>query len=156
MRAELGEMRSQVCRTLNRDLHADIELASLEQQLDEAYRRTARSLPSNNAVRIECQAGRETLVLSPLDKLDEPQSLVNLRRRSSLLLPRVDLPEILLEIHAQTCFLEEFTHISEGNARAEGLPLSVSAALIAEACNIGPEPLVRRDVPALTQGPFWR
>ncbi|MBZ5653277.1 MAG: Tn3 family transposase [Acidobacteriia bacterium] len=29
---------------------------------------------------------------------------------------------------------------------------SVSAALIAEACNIGPEPLVRRDVPALTQG----
>ena len=66
--------------------------------------------------------------------------------------PCVDLPEILLETHAQIGFLDEFTHVSEGGARAEGLPLSISAALIAEACNIGLEPLVRHDIPALTPG----
>jgi hypothetical protein len=76
--------------------------------------------------------------------------LLDLRRRTNLLLPHVDLPEILLEIHAHTGFLDEFTHISEGNARADDLALSISAVLIAEACNIGPEPLVRRDIPALT------
>jgi len=143
-------LRAQVCRTLNRDLHADPELASLEQQLDEAYRRTTQNLPANKAVHIEEQAGRHTLVLSPLDKLAEPQNLLDLRRRTNLLLPRVDLPEILLEIHAHTSFLDEFTHISEGNARADDLALSISAVLIAEACNIGSEPLVRRDIPALT------
>ena len=66
--------------------------------------------------------------------------------------PCVDLPEILLETHAQIGFLDEFTHVSEGGARAEGLPLSISVALIAEACNIGLEPLVRHDIPALTPG----
>lgn len=36
------------------------------------------------------------------------------------------------------------------------LPTSICAVLIAEACNIGLEPLVRSDVPALTRGRlFW-
>jgi TnpA family transposase len=62
----------------------------------------------------------------------------------------VDLPEALLEIHARTGFADEFTHISEAAARVSDLPVSLCAVLMAEACNIGLGPLVRRDVPALT------
>ena len=41
--------------------------------------------------------------------------------------------------------------MSEGNARADELPLSVCAVLIAEACNIGLPPLIHPDIPALTR-----
>jgi TnpA family transposase len=67
-------------------------------------------------------------------------------------LPRVDLTEVLLEIQAWTNFTSEFRHISEGDARVADLDLSLCAVLLAEACNIGLEPLVRPEVPALTRG----
>lgn len=58
----------------------------------------------------------------------------------------------LLEIHAKTGFTNEFTHISEANARVTDLPISLCAILLAEACNIGIEPLIHQDIPALTRG----
>ena len=67
------------------------------------------------------------------------------------LLPSVDLTELLLEINTHTGFAEEFTHVSESNARAEDLSISVCAVLLAEACNIGLEPLIKHQVPALTR-----
>jgi TnpA family transposase len=67
------------------------------------------------------------------------------------MLPIVDLPQILLEIHARTGFADHFTHVSEGGARVANLPVSICAVLLAEACNFGLEPLIREDVPALTR-----
>ena len=66
------------------------------------------------------------------------------------MLPRVDLPDAILEINALTGFADEFAHISEGRGRVEDLTLSICAVLVAEACNIGLEPLVRPEIPALT------
>jgi TnpA family transposase len=65
------------------------------------------------------------------------------------LLPRVDLPELLLEMHARTGFAGGFTHASEGGARAGDVATSLCAVLLTEACNTGFEPLIRRDNPAL-------
>jgi TnpA family transposase len=145
-------MRSQVCRALNRNESPEPELDMLAQQLDSAYQRTAENFTSNAAVRIEQVQGRDTLTLTGLDKLDEPPSLIKLRDEVLARLPRVDLPEVLLEIHARTGFALEFTHISEGEARASDLPVSLCAVLLAEACNIGLEPVVRSDIVALTRG----
>ncbi len=144
--------RSQVCRTLGRSETPAVELERLAGDLDDAYRRTAAGLSANTAARIEPTRGHDTLVLTGLDKLEEPASLVELRGLVEALLPRVDLPELLLEVNAWTGFAGHFTHVSEGNARVEDLPISVCAVLLAEACNIGLEPLVRRDVPALARG----
>ncbi len=44
-------------------------------------------------------------------------------------MPRVDLPEILLEAHARTGFLDAFTHESEAGARAAGLATGTAARL---------------------------
>jgi hypothetical protein len=74
---------------------------------------------------------------------------VRLRHAVKARLPHVDLPEILLEIAARTDFTAQFTHVSEHGARVEDLPLSVGAVLLAEACNIGLEPLVHNDLLAL-------
>ena len=74
---------------------------------------------------------------------------MRLRHAVKARLPHVDLPEILLEIAARTDFTAQFTHVSEHGARVEDLPLSVGAVLLAEACNIGLEPLVHNDLLAL-------
>ncbi|WIK11669.1 Tn3 family transposase (plasmid) [Klebsiella pneumoniae] len=96
------------------------------------------------------------LARSPVDNfslasLDEPDSLKRLSKMISDLLPPVDLTELLLEINAHTGFADEFFHASEASARVDDLPVSISAVLMAEACNIGLEPLIRSNVPALTR-----
>jgi TnpA family transposase len=64
----------------------------------------------------------------------------------------VDLAELLLEIQAKTGFADEFTHVSEAEARAHDLSTSVCAVLLSEACNIGLRAVQHRDHPALTRG----
>lgn len=149
--AEWEAKRPQVCRSLGHATTADDTLKKLSQQLDAAYRQTAANLVTNHDVRIAQDQGQPKLVVTHLDKLDEPPSLIELRERVAELLPRIDLPELLLEIHAHTGFTHEFTHISEGKARVEDLPTSLCAVLVAEACNIGLEPVIKTDHPALTR-----
>ncbi len=90
----------------------------LAEDLDAAYHAVAARLEQNDAVRIETVDGYDRPVLTALDKLDEPASLVALRTSVDDLLPRVDLPDVLLEVAGWTGFLSEFTHVSEGVARA--------------------------------------
>lgn len=143
--------RPQLCRSLNLPINADIAFKRLEHQLDAAYRKTAENLPNNQAVRIEQVNGQYDLIVSGLEKLEESPSLIVLREGITKLLPRVDLPELLLEIHARTGFADEFVHISEGNARVKDLSVSVCAVLVAEACNIGLDPVIKPHHPALTR-----
>ena len=92
---------------------------------------------------------RDRVHVARLDRLSEPASTAALRAETAGLLPQVDLPELLLEVHAWTQFLDELTPRS-GTTRISGLPLSVCAVLVAQACNIGYRPVTRRDVPALS------
>jgi len=128
-----------------------VALARLGKALDTAYRQTAANLPANRDVRIERVDGKDRLVLTPLEKLDDPPSLQALREQVASRLPRIDLPDALLEIQARTGFAQEFTHLSEGNARVADLPTSLCAILLAQACNVGLETVVQPGVPALTQ-----
>ena len=50
-----------------------------------------------------------------------------------------------------TGFLSQFTHVSDSNAYVEDLELSLSAVLLAEACNIGLTPVIHPEIPALTR-----
>ncbi len=148
--------RPQVLRTLDLPGNPGEYIGELERRLDEAYRRTADHAPRNAALRMVLNArGSEALDIASLDKLEEPDSLVELRKKLTAMLPRIDLPELLLEVHQSTGFAGEFTHIGEGStgggARVEDLHKSVCAVLIAEACNVGLEALVKPDDPALTK-----
>jgi len=142
--------RPRICRALNLALDPAVQLAALGAQLDQAYRRTADHLPTNPDVRIERREGRDRLVLTPLERLDEPASLRWLRATVDDRLPHAELPEVLLEIHGVTGFAEAFTHVSEEHARVADLPTSVCAVLLAEACNVGLRAVAREDIPALT------
>jgi len=135
--------RAGVATSLGHDLDPHRELAELAGDLDGAYRAVAGRIADNQAVRIETADGRDRLILTPLDRLDEPPTLLALRAAVDDVLPRVDLPDVLLEVAGWTGFLTEFTHVSEGAARAEDLGVSICAVLVVEACNIGLEPVVQ-------------
>ncbi len=147
--AEWETARPIITRSLGLSVDPSSTLAALSSELDRTYRAVAKRLPNNPSVRFETVKGKKELILSPLDKLDEPESLLALKKAVIARLPEVDLPEILLEISARTDFTSAFTHLTESSARAHDLVTSLCAVLVAEACNTGPEPLIRHDVQAL-------
>jgi TnpA family transposase len=122
-------------------------LERLAQELDDAYRGVAARLGTNEPATVK--DGR--VHLQRLVAQDEPASLVELRRTLDTMVPRVDLPDLVLEVHGWTGCLSAYTHLSEANARMDDLALSVAACLVAEACNLGYAPVVSRGHPALTR-----
>ena len=147
--AQWAAMLPMICRSLGLSTDPTVIVNELTEELDQTYRLVATNIDNNAAVRFEMINGNEELVLTQLDKLDEPPSLKALQAAVKALLPRADLPEMVLEIATRTGFTGAFTHISEGSARADDLLISICAELLADACNTGRGPFVREDVPAL-------
>lgn len=143
--------RAQVCRSLGHPALPHDAIAKLSQQLDATYKQVAANFDENHAVQLDHSGKHPSLTITNLDKLDEPSSLTRLKEQVTGLLPQIDLTELLLEIHAHTGFADEFFHVSESNARADDLTTSICAVLLAEACNIGLEPLIKHNIPALTR-----
>nr|WP_172692149.1 Tn3 family transposase [Raoultella ornithinolytica] len=148
---EWQAQRVPVCRALGHPTNGSKASEQLAAQLDETWKTVASRFDRNTAVDI-CNEGKHpSLTISSLDKLDEPPALIQLSSRVRQLLPPVDLTELLLEIDARTGFTREFSHVSESGARAQDLHISLCAVMLAEACNIGLEPLIKHNIPALTR-----
>ena len=143
--------RIQVCRSLGHPLNPKEAIQSLVRELDFTYKQVADNFNENKSVALDLSGKRPTVTITNFDKLQESESLILLTQQVNDLLPSVDLTELLLEINTHTGFADEFTHVSESNARAEDLSISISAVLLAEACNISLEPLIKHQVPALTR-----
>ena len=140
-----------VCRALGRTLDAQTEIDALSRLLDQTYRKVAARATDNPDLRFETVDERTRIVVSPLDRLDEPDSLKRLRPAVHAMMPKGAIPDIFLEVMSRTGFDSAFTHLSERQSKVDGLSTSLCAALVGEACNIGMEPLVRPEVAALRQ-----
>lgn len=137
--------RPAILRALGRTEDAEKEVAALTGKIDASYRRAIANLPDNPDLRFD----DDGLVLSRLDKLEEPIGLVALRRDIHARLPKGDLPDILLEVFARTGMASAFTHLTDQRARVDDFETSLTAVLIAEGCNIGLTPMIRPEIPAL-------
>ncbi len=73
-------------------------LDSVARELDDAYRGVVARLPANGPVTIE----NDHVHVGKLAAQGEPASLVQLRGLVDAMMPRVDLPELILEVHAWT------------------------------------------------------
>jgi len=126
---------------------APTQLARQLITLDAAWKQTAARLgEAGDDARARVMAGpsgRARLVVDHLDALGEPDSLIWLRATAQAMLPRVDLPELLLEVHAWTGFLDAYTHLADVSTRTKDLAVSVAALLVAEACNVGLTPVIK-------------
>ena len=114
--------------------------------LDAAWKQMAERLEEagpDAKVSIEVQPnGRAKLNVEKLHALGEPKSLAWLRERVEKMLPKIDLPDLLFEVHSWTGFLDAFVHLGDGRTRMKDLPTSVVALLVSEACNIGMTPVI--------------
>jgi hypothetical protein len=87
-----------------------------------------------------------------IEAVPDPPSLVDLRTRPVAMMPRVDLPEIILEVMSwQPRLTDAFTAVSGGESRLSDLHVSVAAVLAAHSLNVGYGPLISPGVPALTR-----
>jgi len=145
-------LRGDVCRTLNLSPIASEAIQTLTVQLEAAYRRTLEGLPDNAWVRFESQDGRNIPIVQALEPQENTVRLEAMSDRAYSFIPDVDLSELLLEIHAQTGFADEFSLASEGEGRVSDFAKSLCAVLVAQACNIGLKAVSRPGIPALSLG----
>jgi hypothetical protein len=91
------------------------------------------------------------LSVQRLEKLGDPPSLIDLRKRVAAMLPIVDLPEVLMDVHSWTGMLDAYTHVGGLNTSMDQLPVTVAALLVADACNVGLVPVTRPGDEALSR-----
>ncbi|WAG43608.1 Tn3 family transposase (plasmid) [Clostridium estertheticum] len=142
-------VKSKVLSTLGWSSNAEESLNPLKKNLDTTFKNTIKNWDDNPDVRVEMVKGKEKIVLSLINRLEEPKSLILLKKQVESLMPNTDLPGLLMEINALTRFTDQFTHISQGNSRIKDLSVSICAIFIAKACNIGLGPVVQPGIPAL-------
>lgn len=143
--------KGMVCRTLGHTLDGQAEVQRLANLLDETFVRVAGRTDQNPDLRFETEKGKCRISVARLDRLAEPGSLIALRNQVRDLMPKGGIPDILLEVMRSTGFPKAFTHLNEQPPDVKDFEASLCAVLIAQACNIGFEPLVRDDHPALRQ-----
>jgi TnpA family transposase len=123
-------------------------LAACSDDLDTAWRQVASRIEGDGPVRLDEQA---RLHAEAIEAIPEPESLIALRARLQAMLPVVDLPELILEVMSWDPRLREaWRPVSGGEAQMADLPVSVTAALTAQALNVGYGPVVSDGNPALT------
>jgi TnpA family transposase len=145
--------RKPVCEALGLSPDPSVTLAALGEELGAAYRAVAEGLERNEQLLVGPVEGKkgDRARLKEDEALEETESLKALRAEVEARLPKVDLPELLMEVDAWTGFASAFSHLGEARGHLEGLPKSVVAVLTAEATNVGFEPVARASDPALTR-----
>jgi hypothetical protein len=98
--------RIQVCRSLGHPVNPQEAIFPLAQSLDIAYKQVPKNFNNNNAVNLDLSGKHPSLTITNLEKLDEPSRLTKLKKQVTELLPKVDLTELLLEIHTHTGLTE--------------------------------------------------
>ncbi|MFC8277113.1 Tn3 family transposase [Streptomyces sp. NPDC057271] len=140
---------------LSLDMPVEEHLAALVSALDAAWKLMAERLEEagkDAKVSIEVQPnGRAKLNVDALGALGESKSLRWLRKTVEKMLPKIDLPDLLFEVHSWTEFLDAFVHLGDGTTRMKDLHTSLVALLVSEACNIGLTPVTNPGVEALTR-----
>lgn len=87
--------------------------------------------------------------MSKLRKTRENKEDKQFKNRVKALMPKIDLPDLLLEVNQQLDLTSCFHHINESNTRMDHLDISFLAVLLAEACNIGFSPVSKEGIESL-------
>ncbi|WP_313047654.1 Tn3 family transposase [Nonomuraea jabiensis] len=105
--------------------------------------RRLQQVAANPAVTVK--GGRLKLEALPL-----PDGYQAVHDAVQAMLPRIDYPELLLEVNGHTGYFEVMPHLSGSEARRPDLDISQAGVLVARSCNVGFVPVVKPGQPALT------
>nr|WP_223772481.1 Tn3 family transposase [Streptomyces sp. 135] len=133
------QARPTVLASLNLPEEAGGHLQARAALLDGTYREVAARVPDNAQIVFD-DDGR--LHFAALEPEPEPASLLDLRAAVNAMLPRVDLPEVLLEVFSWTGADQAFASVTGGEARLKDLHVTIAALLVAHGCNVGYTPVM--------------
>lgn len=139
--------RAGVLTALGLDADPRAHLRELAEMLDDAYTQVAAGLAGNASVSIK--GGK--LHMSRLEAAPLPEEFKAVHDAVQDLLPRIDYPELLLEVHARTGMFDQMGHISGSHLRRDDLDISLAALTVARSCNVGLVPVIKSGTPALTE-----
>jgi len=153
--AEWTVVRDEVLAGLGLTDPVQQHLTEYATTLDAAWRQLAQRIeeagPDASVRVVPGEAGRMRLSVQRLEKLGDPPSLVDLRKRVAAMLPVVDLPELLMDVHSWTGMLDAYTHVGGLATSMDQLPVSLAALLVADACNVGLVPVIHPGDRALSR-----
>ena len=125
-------------------------LAEHSQELDGAWRALSDGLVARSQVHVDAE-GR--LHADKVDAVPDPPSLVDLRQRFEGMLPRVDLPDLILEVMAwHRGFVAAFAGVSGGRSRLGDLHRHDRRGADRARAQRRLCPVISEGVPALTRG----
>ncbi len=159
------QARPDVLTALRLQDPVDAHPSDLAARLDTAYTVLAvRIQPpeaTSGAAPLRLETGPDESIRihqSWLEAVPEPDTLIALRDTVERMLPRVDLPDVLLEVNAWTGYLDDFTHLGmtgqASGSRLADLATSMAAVLVAEGCNLGFAPMIKHGHPSLSRRRF--
>ena len=134
--AEWPRWRPEVVRQTGTPSQGLERLEAREAELDNAMAQVERLLARRDShVRIE----EDRLVLTPLEADPRPASANALAEHITERLPRVSLPELLIEVDTWTQFSRHFVHAAAATGLRPAVLPHFYASLLAHACNFGVE-----------------
>lgn len=113
------------------DVHA--YLSEQEQGIHEQLLALQRDLNSTPGLSLDAQGQLHLGRLEP----DVPDEAKDLRRRLYAMLPRIDLPDLLIEVNDWVQLHTYFTHLQEGSELNNGEELRLLAAIMGTGMNLG-------------------
>lgn len=154
--ADWNAVRGEVLAGLGLTAPVEAHLADYTATLDAGWRQLTQRIAEagpDASVRVvpDGETGRMRLSVSRLEKRGDPPSLIDLRERVAAMMPLVDLPELLMDVHSWTGMLDAYTHVGGLATRMDQLPVTVAALLVADACNVGLTPVIHAGNTALTR-----
>src|SRR5262249_6865163 len=138
--AEWPRWRPEVIRQTGTPSDGATRLAEREAELERALAQVEQLLARKDSpVRVE----KDAIVLSPLDAAPRPASAEALAEQITERLPRVGLPELLIEGDTWTHFSTRLVHAAGADALQPALLPPLYASVLAYACNFGLEQIAQ-------------
>jgi TnpA family transposase len=139
--------RPAVLTALGLDADPRVHLRELAEIVDGAYAQVSAGLAAKESVQIK--GGK--LHMQRLGAAPEPEGFKAVHGAVQAMLPRIDYPELLLEVHGKTGMFDGMEHISGSHLRRDDLDISLAALTVARSCNVGLVPVIKPGTPALTE-----
>lgn len=127
------EIEQQICEQINLPLDAQSRLNIRVEEVQQRYKRVDKMLGNDGKVRME----GDQLIISPIEAMEEPESLKTLNRLINQRLPRIDLSDLLIEVDRWTNFSSFFDHAGGSHKLPENHLKQLYASIIAQGTNLG-------------------
>lgn len=127
----------------------DVAVKTITRDLELSYKETLKNWSKSEMAEITNVDGHEKIIVTKLHKVRQQKNEIEFKNRVRQLIPKIDLPDLLLEVNQQLALTTCFTHPNDVDVKMRHLDISILAVLLAEACNIGFSPVSKEGAASL-------